>query len=136
MKKKLKLVIFIILNFVEFCILALSTCIYLSFFEWSPWYEPLGYQFIALFYLIPFHIIPGLIMFFLNRNQGVIGNILKSFPFLSIGNTLLFLLPQHIDIHSERLFIYKVASLGIFLFTAFLIINVINLINIYRSRLL
>jgi hypothetical protein len=86
MKKSTKTTLFYILNFALLGVFGIVLHIYSSGFKFSPWYDPEGMSFMAIFLIIhPIFLVVGISLIFLGRSLPVEKlNVL--IPFISIAS--------------------------------------------------
>ncbi|SHK31297.1 hypothetical protein SAMN02745912_02944 [Paramaledivibacter caminithermalis DSM 15212] len=114
--------ILIVLNIFELCLLSLYMILHSSFFKWSPFYEPLGYQFFLFFYLIPLHLVIGILLISMDRYKNL-SKFNKTIPFLaSLYPCLSFPLANILHNFPDDLIFIILSLIGLVLFIIFIII--------------
>lgn len=119
---KKELTSLIILNILESCLWFLYMLLHMSFFKWSPFYESSGFQMFLFFYLMPVHLVIGILLFVVDK-QKKLSKLNKLSPFLALYPSLVFSMT---NFFSDD-YIFKALSLmGIILFAIFIISLVIS----------
>lgn len=115
MKKKIKISVYLILNFLFIYNAFLVWQVYTSFFENSPWYEPSGMQFI-LYYVVnaPISLFIGISMFFLGKTIDIPKSN-KIIPFMFFGFILY--------LEKINLFTYNIRVVSLTIILLLLILN-------------
>lgn len=109
----------LVLNIIELLLFIITLALHLTFYSWSPLYEPLGYQLFYFFLLIPSHLLIGVYLFIYDNTKELsITN--KIIPFIaSLYQSLVFVLPKYLSSYTitNLLSLIAIIILIIFIFT-------------------
>jgi hypothetical protein len=130
---RMSVLLFVILNIFELCVLFLSLTIYTSPFKSSPWYEPDTLAFLGVLLISPLYLLVGTALFILSKFL-IISKMNKLLPFIAF---IVLVIPVFLLDTFQHEF-YQIVTIGILacclLFCGVIITTIKDLILVRKNK--